>query len=56
MPHLFGRSYSRDELMQRVGDLTQIGGVEPFELVDGNTRGVRGLRFRQEAVSASRVA
>src|SRR5579859_2577291 len=46
MAHLFGRSYSRQELMQRIGDLSQVGGVEPFDLVEGNTKGVRGLRFR----------
>lgn len=46
MPRLFGRSYSRQELLQRIGNLSQIGGVEPFELVEGNTRGVRALRFR----------
>ena len=46
MVHLFGRSYSRTDIMQRIGDLSQIGGIEAYELSDGTARGVRALRFR----------
>ncbi|MBN1542788.1 aldose 1-epimerase family protein [candidate division KSB1 bacterium] len=45
MAFLFGRQYSRTELLQRVGDMSQIGDVRPVELVDGSERGVRAMRF-----------
>lgn len=43
MPALFGRSYGRAELERRVGRTTQIGGITPFEFVDGRGRGVRAF-------------
>jgi hypothetical protein len=46
MATLFGTSYSRDELLQRVGDLSQIAGVRVGELGDGFERGVRVADFR----------
>lgn len=44
MPWLFGRRYTRDELLRRVGSLDQIGGVEPCVLSGGMAEGVRALR------------
>ena len=41
MPNLFGRSLSREELLQRVGDMRQVAGVRLAELADGPERGVR---------------
>ena len=46
MPRLFGKSYTRDELLKRVGDLSQIGGVRVHERADGFERGVRTADFR----------
>ncbi len=46
MPELFGKQYTRRELMCQVGDLSQIGGIRPLELVNGNERGVRGFSFQ----------
>jgi len=43
---LFGRSWNRQELLQRVGKLSQIGGVRVVELADGNARGVRVAQFQ----------
>jgi len=43
MPRLFGRSYTREQLLKRVGDVVQIGGPRPIELQDGNQRGVRAV-------------
>jgi len=45
MANLFGKNYSKAELLQRVGDMSQIGGVRPIELVNGSERGVRALKF-----------
>lgn len=44
MPTLYGRHYSRDELMQRMGRLDQIAGIEPCVLTDGRAQGTRALR------------
>jgi hypothetical protein len=46
MPFLFGKHYSRGELMRRVGHISQIGGVQLLASEDGVSRGVRYLEFR----------
>lgn len=46
MPHLFGRDFTREELLQRVGRLDQVAGVHLVERADGTERGVRVLEFR----------
>jgi len=38
---LFEREYTRQELMRRIGSISQVGGVRQAELVDGRGRGVR---------------
>lgn len=39
MTTLFGRKYERSELLDRVGDMSQLAGVRKAELVEGNERG-----------------
>jgi hypothetical protein len=46
MPELFGRSYSRTELLRHVGRLEQVAGVRLVTLDDGLGRGVRVIEFR----------
>jgi hypothetical protein len=46
MPNLWGRNYSRAELLRRVGRLEQVAGVRLATLGDGVERGVRVLEFR----------
>jgi hypothetical protein len=46
MPTLWGRQFTRNELMQRVGRLEQVAGVRLVEHGDGTERGVRVLEFR----------
>ena len=46
MARLFGKTYTRGQLLRRVGDLAQLGGTRLVELVDGNQRGVRACDFR----------
>lgn len=41
MVKLFGREWSREELLGLTGDLSQVGGVKLAELADGPERGVR---------------
>jgi hypothetical protein len=45
MATLFGKHYTRDQLLRRVGDLSQLGGTRLVELLDGNQRGVRAVDF-----------
>ena len=45
MVELWGRHWSRPELLARVGRLDQIAGVQLTEAADGAERGVRLLRF-----------
>jgi hypothetical protein len=46
MPFLFGKFFSKDELLQRVGDISQIGGITLIDLEEGSQRGVRAAEFR----------
>lgn len=46
MARLYGRDWTRAELIRRVGDMDQIGGVTCVEYADGPARGVRALLFR----------
>lgn len=54
MAFLFGQHYNREQILARVGDLSQVAGIRMMELCDGLERGVRiadvrtgsGLRFQ----------
>jgi hypothetical protein len=49
MPKIWGEELTRFELARRVGDLRQLAGAEPFELVDGRRQHVRGVRLYNAA-------
>jgi hypothetical protein len=44
--HLWGRTWSQVELKQRVGSLSQLGGITRFEYCDGKAKRVTALRVR----------
>ena len=46
MTHLFGRDWTKRELLAQVGDLGQVAGVERFTYDDGVRDGVRAARVR----------
>lgn len=46
MAVLWGTSYSRTEILRRVGDIRQLAHVEPYELAEGAERGVRAVRMK----------
>jgi hypothetical protein len=46
MPSLFGQWYTREQLLRRVGHISQVGGVQLLAAEDGPARGVRPLEFR----------
>lgn len=56
MAVLWGKNLSRIEILRRVGDIRQIAQIEPFELMDGNERGVRSVRLQNAAGLALVVA
>ncbi|MBT3601657.1 MAG: DUF4432 family protein, partial [Candidatus Latescibacteria bacterium] len=39
MPRLFGRRYTKKQLVERVGDMSQLAGARRAELVEGHERG-----------------
>jgi Domain of unknown function (DUF4432) len=39
MPNLFGRNYTKRQLLDLVGDMSQVAGARKAELVEGNERG-----------------
>lgn len=46
MVEIYGRGFTREQLLAQVGDVAQIGGVRLSELADGRERGVRVADFR----------
>jgi hypothetical protein len=46
MANLFGKNYSKRDLLRLVGDMSQIAGINPVELINGNERGVRALEIK----------
>jgi hypothetical protein len=46
MSTLFGKSYTREELLKRVGNISQLGGVTLCTLQDGPEAGIRAAGFR----------
>ena len=55
MPEIWGRQYTRPQLIERLGDLRQVADVRPFEFTEGPERGTRGVSFRNAAGLAFRV-
>jgi hypothetical protein len=56
MIELFGRSWPRTAITERIGALAQLAGVELLEYADGPERGVRVLEFRTGAGLGFRIA
>ena len=46
MPKLFGKTYTKQELLDRVGDISQIGGARQIRLAGGPHEGVEAVQFR----------
>jgi hypothetical protein len=46
MARLYGRKYTREQLLARTGDLSQIGGVRRVRFADGPAKGVEAAEFR----------
>jgi hypothetical protein len=43
MAHLYGKPFSRAELLARVGDISQVARVKPYRLIEGQEDGVFAL-------------
>jgi hypothetical protein len=46
MAILWGKTYTRADILRRVGDIRQLAQTEAVELFDGSERGVRAVRMR----------
>jgi hypothetical protein len=46
MPRLFGRDWTRAELLERVGDVSQLGGARPIVYPEGPEAGVAAVEVR----------
>ena len=49
MATLWGKQYTRGELLRRVGDIRQVASAQAVELADGSERGVREVILRNAA-------
>ena len=49
MAKIWGKEYTKTELLRRIGDISQIASAQAVELVDGNERGVRAVILRNAA-------
>nr|MBF6592656.1 DUF4432 family protein [Ktedonobacterales bacterium] len=45
MPHLFGRPWTRADLLRHVGHMEQVAGIREARLAGGRAAGVRALDF-----------
>lgn len=45
MAHLFGRNWTRKQLLERIGNPSQIATVRPHTFSDGKAKGVSGVEF-----------
>src|SRR5258708_884013 len=43
MAHLYGREYTKAELLKHVGDISQVARVKPYRLAEGFEEGVLGV-------------
>lgn len=46
MAQLFGKEWKKEELLSRIGHLSQVGGISLFEYSDGKARGLRAAQIR----------
>jgi hypothetical protein len=46
---LFGKEMTKTEIFDRIGDLSQLGGIKSYELNDGPARGIRAFDFKTSA-------
>jgi hypothetical protein len=46
---LWGKTYTKTDLLRRVGDISQIASAQAFELTDGSERGSRAVLLRNAA-------
>ena len=46
MPKVFGKEFTKQELLRRIGDISQIAGVQHVKLVGGMKDGVEAVEFR----------
>jgi hypothetical protein len=49
MPQLFGKSWSKKELLRYLGDIQQVAGAKRFEYSEGKATGVSGVDIRTGA-------
>ncbi|MGM0365091.1 MAG: aldose 1-epimerase family protein [Actinomycetota bacterium] len=43
---VFGKSYSKKELVRKIGDISQLGGVKEYQFTDGLRKGVRAIDLK----------
>lgn len=46
MAVLFGKQYKKQELLEKIGDISQIGGIQQFKMVGGYKDGVDAVEIR----------
>lgn len=46
MPKLWNQNYSRAQILENVGQISQLASITPFDFTDGPERGTRGLLMR----------
>ena len=44
MAHIYGKKWTKRELLSIIGDTQQIAGAKPFEYIEGKAKGVTGIR------------
>jgi hypothetical protein len=43
---LFGKNLTKTEILKKIGDISQLGGVKSYEFADGKARGIRAVDIK----------
>ncbi len=46
MAYIYGKKYSRNEILKKVGDISQIAGIKRYTLAEGKEKGVEAIDIR----------
>ncbi len=46
---IFGKDISKKELIRRIGDISQLGGIKYYEFLDGRSKGIRAVDIKTPA-------
>ncbi|MHB8279268.1 MAG: hypothetical protein ACYDIA_16685 [Candidatus Humimicrobiaceae bacterium] len=44
--NIFGKDLSKNEIIKKIGDISQLGGIKSYEFSDGKAKGIRAVDLK----------